>query len=112
MRIRRLRINQIEYGKVAMADTFGLRLRGLMGRTFADFDALILLPCSSIHTCFMKYPIDVLFVGRTMKILKIEENVQPWTLHKGCSTSHLVVEFPAGKIKKLGIKTGDTLQVH
>ena len=112
MRIRKIRINQIEYGKAAMADTFWLRLRGLLGRTFDSFDALILLPCSSIHTCFMKYPIDLLFVGRAMKILKIEENVQPWTLHKGCSTSHLVVEFPAGKVKKLGIKTGDTLQVH
>ena len=111
MRIRKIRINQIEYGKSAMADTFWLRLRGLLGRTFDSFDALILLPCSSIHTCFMKYPIDLLFVGRAMKILKVEENVPPWTLSKECSSAHLVVELPAGKVKEHKIKTGDDLQI-
>ena len=58
--------------KVKMADTFYLRTIGLMFSKGLDgFDCLWLKPCSSIHTFFMRYEIDVMFVDKKMKIIKV-----------------------------------------
>jgi len=55
------------------------RRRGLLGRDgLAEGHAFVLAPCSAIHTCFMRFPIDVLFVARDGRVLKIVEQIGAW----------------------------------
>ena len=111
MKIKRFKVNDIGRGRIAVADTFALRLRGLLGRDFRYFDALILQPCSEIHTCFMPYPIDVLFLSRSRQIIRIEENIPPWTLYAGEKGAWCVVELPAGRAGDWGLRVGDWVEL-
>ena len=72
------------------------RNRGLLGRDhLPPGEALVLAPCSSIHTFFMRFALDVLFVGRDGCVLKVRRNLPPWRLaiRPGALA---VVEFAAG----------------
>ena len=72
------------------------RNRGLLGRDcFSPGSALILAPCTSVHTWFMRFPIDVLFVGKGGEIKKIRPGVGPWRMAVAWN-SFAVVELPAG----------------
>jgi uncharacterized protein len=72
------------------------RNRGLLGRDGLDAGhALILAPCSSVHTFFMRFPIDVLFVARDGQILKIRTDMGPWRLAARFG-SFAVVELQTG----------------
>ena len=72
------------------------RNRGLLGRdSFAPGSALIIAPCTSVHTWFMRFPIDVVFVNKLGKIKKVRPAVGPWRLAAAWN-SFAVVEFPAG----------------
>lgn len=85
------------------------RMRGLLGRSFLPYgEGLLLVPCNSIHTFFMRFPIDVLFLDRFHKVLKIVENLQPdrFALHlKAFQT----VELPAGTVCKFNTEVGSNL---
>ena len=72
------------------------RNRGLLGRdSFSPGSALIIAPCTSIHTWFMRFPIDVLFVTKGGEIKKISPAVGPWRIAVAWN-SFAVVELPAG----------------
>lgn len=111
MKIQRLFICGRYYGRIAVANTFFLRLRGMLGRNFTDFDAIMITPCGNIHTMFMAYPIDVLFVNERYQIEKVVENVEPWILYVGSSKAISVIELPAGKANEHGIKSGMPYQI-
>lgn len=62
------------------ANTFMRRLKGLMLKpSLPSGQGLLLTPCSSIHTCFMRFPIDVVYLSRDYKVLDIE-TIAPWRL--------------------------------
>lgn len=111
MEIKKLIINNRRIGTIGIADQFLLRLRGLIRRDFSRFDALLIQPCSEIHTMFMAYPIDVLFINKTGKVMKIAENTRPWTLCTRAHKAHSVIEFPAGKAGELMIHEGDQISI-
>ena len=72
------------------------RNRGLLGRdSFAPGSALIIAPCTSVHTWFMRFPIDLVFVGKLGEIKKVRPAVGPWRLAAAWN-SFAVVELPAG----------------
>ncbi len=72
------------------------RNRGLLGRdSLAPGSALILAPCTSVHTWFMRFPIDVVFVSKVGEIKKVRPAVGPWRLAAAWN-SFAVVELPAG----------------
>jgi uncharacterized membrane protein (UPF0127 family) len=56
------------------------RKRGLLGRTGLDDTALVIAPCNAVHTFFMRFPIDVLFVDRHGRVLRVAREVPPWRL--------------------------------
>lgn len=87
------------------------RNRGLLGRTgLAPGHALVLAPCNSVHTFFMKFPIDVLFVGQDGTVRRITSALRPWRVALS-PRSFAVIETAAGVIGTSGTRPGDRLAV-
>jgi hypothetical protein len=98
--------------QIEVASSFRQRLKGLIGRPCLNSgEALILLPCQSIHTCFMRFPIDVVFVDREGVVLRTLEMMKPYRFSPVIAHSHLVVELPGGRLADTGTMTGDHLQL-
>ena len=96
---------------VIVANTFFKRLRGLMFTKELPFqNALKITPCSEIHTFFMNYSIDVLYLDANNNILSINENFKPGKIGKRVKNAKSVVELPSGKIRKLSLKIGQSVE--
>ena len=94
---------------VEVARTRNARRRGLLGRDHLDAaTALILDPCSAVHTAFMRFNIDVVFVNRAGYTVKIVENVPPWRMAVSLS-AHTVIEMAAGSVRRHHVVLGDRL---
>jgi uncharacterized protein len=97
-----------------LARSFWARGRGLMGRAaLPQGFALVIYPESSIHTFFMRIPIDVLFVGRDHRVVALREAMPPSRLFAGVAPwrGQYVIEMPAGVIAATGTQIGDQLVV-
>jgi hypothetical protein len=87
------------------------RNRGLLGRSgLADDHALILAPCSSIHTFFMQFAIDVAFVDRDGVVLRIRKALRPWRLQVAFR-AFAVIELAPGRLDRSDTRIGDRLHV-
>jgi uncharacterized membrane protein (UPF0127 family) len=85
---------------------------GLMGRHgWPSSDGLVLTGCNSIHTFFMRMPIDVVYLDRESRVLRADGAMPPWRLGPIVWKAKTVVELPAGTIARTGTKPGDLLQV-
>jgi uncharacterized protein len=82
------------------------RMRGLLGRSgLEEGEGLLLRRASSIHTFFMRFPIDAVFLGRAGEVLKVAENLAPWRAAR-CSGARSVLELPAGESARRGLEPG------
>lgn len=103
-------------GELIASDTrtaysFFKRLRGLLfTEELPDGCAMHIQPCSSIHTFFMNYAIDVLYLDQHGMIVGMEEHLQPGKTGKRWPQVASVVELPIGKIKKSHTKLGHTIE--
>lgn len=98
-------------GKVAC--TFWQRFRGLLGRSdYSCGEALLIKPCSSVHTVGMKFAIDVLFVSAKNEIVHIIEAMPAYRFSPWVRDAAYVVELPAGRVACCGIKTGHSLSIN
>jgi uncharacterized protein len=91
------------------AGTFWQRLKGLLGRSqLYPGEGLHLTPCRSIHTFFMRFPIDVVFLDERGTVLRISSAVAPW---RGlvCTEAKSALELPAGTAEASGTRTSDEL---
>lgn len=89
--------------KVEWVDTFIKRLQGLMFRSSLPPDqGLLLSPCSSIHTCFMRFPIDVVYLDNCFTVLG-KETVVPWRIGKHVKGATMILETAAGVAAQLEI---------
>ena len=87
------------------------RKRGLLGRdSLAPGAALVIAPSNGIHTFFMKFAIDVVFVARDGRVLKIARAVKPWRASLALR-AFAVVELAAGAADRAGLRVGDRLSV-
>ena len=85
------------------------RKKGLLGRTgLADGAALVIAPCSAVHTFAMRFPIDVIFTARDGRVLKVRESM-PASRVAGALRAFAVVEMTAGSVERAGIRIGDRL---
>lgn len=99
--------------KAQIAASMGQRMKGLLGRKgLAPDEALVLKPCSSIHTLFMRFPIDVLFLDKNVQIIRVIQNMPPYRLSPFVWASHLAIELPAGKISQTNTQIGDRLRIQ
>ncbi len=91
-----------------VARTFWARGRGLMGRDeLQPGQGLFILPCASIHTFFMRFPIDVLFLDRQDCVVGLQQAMPPGRPFAGARRARSVVELPAGVILLTETEIGD-----
>ena len=93
------------------AGTSQSRRVGLLKRTgLAKGEGLWIVPCEAIHTFFMRFDIDVLFLDRKKRVVKVVRRLRPWRIAfswRGRS----VLELPAGTMEETGTAPGDVLEV-
>ncbi len=92
-----------------VADAPLARMRGLLGRTdLPRGEGILLKPAGSIHTYFMRFAIDVVFLDRDLRVVKVEEHVRPWNAvrRKGAKA---VLELRSGEAVRRRISVGDEL---
>ena len=98
--------------RIEVANSFKKRLRGLIGRSaLKQGEAMVLLPCKSVHTCFMKFPIDVVFVNKEDVVIRVIESLKPFMFSPIIPHSHIVFELPAGRLAATGTMEGHRLQI-
>ena len=108
---------QISYGdkiisnNILIAETLVDRLIGLMFREkLVGSDGLLLNPCRSIHTFFMRYNLDIVFISSNNKVIKIIRDIKPWRMTWIYFRAHKTLELPSGKLP-MDLKEGDILEV-
>jgi hypothetical protein len=93
-----------------VADSGPKRNKGLLGRKgLATGEGLWIIPCESVHTFFMQFPIDLVYLDRKNRIKKVRDSVPPWRLSV-CLSAHSILELPAGTIRSTQTEPGDTLE--
>jgi len=94
---------------VELADAFLARLKGLMGRKhLAAGAALLLEPCPQIHTCFMRFSIDVIFLDAHNRVVAVVENIKPWRMSQFYPSARRTLELPGGSLQGR-VQPGDEL---
>jgi uncharacterized membrane protein (UPF0127 family) len=96
--------------RVEVADHGAARRKGLLGRDgLAAGEGLWIVPCESVHTFGMKFPIDLVYLDRDKKVKKVRNNVPRWRV-SACLSAYSVVELAAGTILKTQTRPGDNLE--
>ena len=96
---------------VDVADTSAKRRVGLLKhQRLEPGEGLWIAPCESVHTFFMRFPIDLVYLDREHHIKKVRSSVGPWRL-SGCLTARSVLELPAGTIRETQTERGDALEI-
>jgi uncharacterized protein len=96
---------------VKEAKNFVDRAIGLMFKPpMIKYDSLLIRPCRSIHTCFMLYSLDIVFLDDNFKIVKIIRNIKPWRMSLLYWRASQALELKAGSVDPM-IKEGDQLEV-
>ncbi len=97
-------------GSVASADTSRDRRKGLLGREGLEAgEGLWIVPCEAVHTFFMKFPIDVLYLDRKRRVRKTVRGLAPWRL-SACLPAHSVLELAVGEVERSMTAVGDQLE--
>ena len=95
---------------VEVAHRGAKRSKGLLGRDgLSAEEGLWIVPCEAIHTFFMRFPIDLVYLDRNRRVKKVRSNVRPWRL-SGCLTAHSVLELAAGTVLRTQTRPGDRLE--
>ena len=95
--------------RCVVADTPISRMRGLLGRSdLSPGEGLLLRPASAIHTWFMRFPIDAVFLDRDWRVVGISGDVRPWRA-RSRRGAKAVLELPAGESARRGLGVGDRL---
>jgi uncharacterized protein len=95
-----------------LADTSATRRTGLLKHErLGPGEGLWIVPCESVHTFFMKFPIDLVYLDRGRKVRKVRHAVPAWRL-SACLAAHSVLELPAGTVASTGTVVGDVLAME
>ena len=108
--VKNLSRNEIIADKLHLRQSFFARLKGMLGEPApGPSEAYWLVPCNSVHTLAMKYVIDVYFLSKELKIIKILKGFKPNRFSSICFNAHSALEFAAGE---RNCQVGDTLSLE
>jgi uncharacterized protein len=100
---------EIVVDECVVADSPVSRMRGLLGRSeLRPGEGLLLRPASSVHTFFMRFPIDAVFLDGGLRVLGISDELRPWRAASRRG-ARAVLELPAGESARRGLAAGDKL---
>jgi uncharacterized membrane protein (UPF0127 family) len=92
-----------------LAETSSARMRGLLGRSgLSSGEGLLLRPASSIHTAFMRFTIDAVFLDHADRVVKVVPELQPWRM-AASRGARAVLELPAGEAARRSLRPGVSL---
>ncbi len=92
-----------------VADSAPARLRGLLGRRgLPPGEGMLLRPSGSIHTCFMRFPIDAVFLDAELRVLRVRSELRPWRA-AAARGARAVLELAAGEAERRGVAPGERL---
>lgn len=112
MRIEHKNTGKVLGSDIRLAENFLERLKGLMFiKEMKGFDGLLIKNCNSVHNCFVRFPIDVVFVDNEFKIVKILRNFRPWRFSWMYFKAKHALELPAGTVGN-EIREGDILEAQ
>ena len=99
--------------RVTIARTLWARTRGLMLQSrLPEGTGLIIDPCSSIHTFWMRIPIDVVYLDRARMVVRTDEAMRPWRIGPLRTGGRMVLELPVGAIARTGTRAGDRIRLE
>lgn len=97
-------------GPLEVAETFLERTRGLLGRGGLEGRAgMVIERCGMIHTWFMRFPIDAVYLSRDGTVRKVSPGVKPWRF-SGAPFAHCTVELRAGAASEAGLEAGQVVE--
>jgi len=112
MKVKRKADGLLISDNCTIADTAINRMIGLLNRkSLQDGEGLFIRPCNSIHTFFMRFSIDVLFLSKENKVVAQVKELHPWRITLPRFSAVNVLELSSGAIEKLGINNGDELEL-
>jgi hypothetical protein len=97
--------------RLEAAQTSATRRKGLLGREgLSPGEGLWIAPCESVHTFFMRFPIDLIYLDRENRVRKVRSGVGPWRV-SACLTAHSVLELPLGTIRETRTERLDRVEI-
>jgi uncharacterized membrane protein (UPF0127 family) len=99
---------------LAVADGHWTRLRGLLGLSADDFrngSGLWIVPCHGVHTLGMGFPIDVVYLDESLKVVHVEQNLRPWRVAAVRLQATSVIELPSHTVQETGTGVGDRIEI-
>ena len=110
MRVTNLTRGSVLATRLEVAASGPKRRKGLLGRdSLPSGEGLWIVPCESVHTFFMRFPIDLVYLDRENRIRKVRSGVGAWRL-SACFSAHSILELPAGTIRGTETRRGDVLE--
>lgn len=98
----------VQIGPVTVARSFLARTIGLIGRSWVI--PMLFPRCHSIHTFFMRFPVDIACLDLNHRVIRVMPGVRPWRVVAGGRRTHSILELPAGALRKRGIGVGDQIE--
>ncbi len=96
--------------RIEIARTAARRNKGLLGRSGLNSgEGLWIVPCEAVHTFAMKFAIDLLYMDKSLRVVKVRHAVRPGRI-SGALRAHSVIELPAGTLAATQTQPGDQLQ--
>lgn len=113
LKITNLTKNTVLAQRCELANTPFKRMKGLLGRRrLEDGEGLIIQPCSSVHTFFMRFPIDVIFLDASNKIIGLYKEFPPFRLSRIFFAAQKAIELPAGVLGQTKTQEGEFLNIE
>lgn len=104
--------NTLLADRADIADTSKKRKTGLLKHSrLEQGEGLWITPCEAVHTIGMKFPIDVLFLNKKRRVVKIRADMGRWRM-SACLWAHSVLELPAGTAASTSTVVGDDLELE
>jgi uncharacterized membrane protein (UPF0127 family) len=98
--------------RCVVANKMLARMRGLLGRrSLPAGEGLLIRPAPSVHTFFMRFPIDVVFLSRAGEVLKVSPEIGPWRA-RSCRGAYAVLELAAGEVERRRVAVGDHIETE
>jgi len=107
-----LATGQVIADKVKIAQDYKSRSVGLLNRaSLTSGEGLLIKPCNSIHTFFMRFPIDVLFLDRKGKVVKVRKSLGPWRLCAASKSGYMTLELMDKALDMVRVSIGDSIGI-